>query len=445
MVRVNMQRLSTFVMLSLLAAVAGCSDAPTASRVQHPDKPAGGASFVIMLPPPSAITAPTDEPAVGSFFRVGTGSTVYLYLGGGRSLGVPDWHTYRICSGGGASLVRTLPAMYGDMVGVLPSAKQHRWMGSLRPIRRQNPTDGAIWVLSGCIRTGFHSEQAYLLANGTIEDRTPWNRVEMVDNAAYDALPELSNGIGHRPLPQRALIKWAGSQEVRMVVGPTLALTMDGDIFNSHCFDWGEIQTVSQATFDAYTVTGVLHNGGGACVADDRIPVADGFDFPVTPFPTATASRYDADRYYMIHGFESTASGSYHDGEDWNGDGGGNTDCGDAVYAPANGRIVNRQQISTGFGHALVLEHRLPDGRTTQTILGHHESLVRTHGVVRRGELIGYVGTTGNSSACHLHWGHRNPGDPYWNRFGLGYSSSTYPHMQSASQFVNANRALSIP
>lgn len=428
----------------LLALLASCSDVPTASRPEAPLKPGGRPNLAVVVPPSSWQTPNANEPPVGSYFRVGTEPTVYLYIGTGRSVGVPDWHTYKVCSGGGASLVRTLPAMYGQMVGVLPSAKQHRWMGSFRPIRRQNPVDGAIWFVAGCIRTGFHSEQAYVLANGTIEDGTPWGRVETVDAAAYDALPELNSGIGHRPLPQRALIKHAGSSEVRMVVGPNLAVTMDGVIFESHCFDWGEIQTVSQTTFDAYAITGVLHNGGNACTSDDRFPIADGFDYPVSPYSAATPA-FDSDRYHLTLGFRASTQSGNHDGEDWNGDGGGNTDCGDAVYAPANGRIVNRQLSSTGWGNALVIEHRLPNGQQTQTILAHHESLVRTHGVVRRGELVAFVGTTGNSSHCHLHWGHRNPGDPYWNQFGLGYSSSTYPYMQSASQFVNANRVHAIP
>jgi murein DD-endopeptidase MepM/ murein hydrolase activator NlpD len=445
MVRVRMQLPTTILAILQMAVLSSCADVPTTAPIGNPIKPSGGAGLVVMVPPASAPTTITQEPSVGSYFRVGTGSTVYLYLGAGRSVGVPDWHTYKVCSGGGASLVRTLPAMYGDMVGVLPSAKQHRWMGSFRPIRRQNPVDGAIWFVAGCIRTGFHSEQAYVAANGTIEGATPWGRVETVDAIAYDALPELSSGIGHRPLPQRALIKWSGSPEVRLVVGPNLSLTMSGEIFESHCFDWGEIQTVSQATFNAYTVTGVLHHGGHACGPDDRFPVADGFDYPVTPLATATPVRYDTDRYYLAQGFRASTSSGYHDGEDWNGDGGGNTDCGDAVYAPANGWIVNRQHSTTGWGNALVIEHRLPDGRKTQTILAHHELLIRTHGVVRRGELIAVVGTTGNSGACHLHWGHRDTGDPNWNLFGAGYSSSTYPYMQSASQFANANRVLAIP
>ncbi|HEX7239308.1 MAG TPA: M23 family metallopeptidase [Longimicrobiaceae bacterium] len=366
---------------------------------------------------------------------------------------VPDWHTFLMCSGGGGSLVRTLPVMPGSVAGVLPSAKQHRWMSSFRPIQRQNAADGTLWLVSGCFRAPFPSGQAFVLAEGTIEDREPWARTVTVDATAFDAIPVAPGLIEHyRPLPQRTLIRWSGSGEYRMVVGPGMALGIDSEAtFNSHCFDWGEVQTVDQATFNAHGVMGILHNGANNCSADDRIPMADGFDYTISPYAVATRSYTSSDgspdRYYLAQGFRAyNSSTGYHDGEDWNGDGGGNTDCGDAVYAPANGKIVNRQNSASGWGNALVIEHRLPDGRRTQTVLAHHESLIRTHGVVRRGELVATVGTTGNSSACHLHWGHRNPGDPSWNQFGAGYSfSTTYPYMEAASQFVDRNRTLTVP
>lgn len=425
--------------IALLALLSACSDLstePGRKPVSAPDK-----ARLLIAP------AAGDPLPAGSYYRVGAGGAVYLYLGSNRSLGIPDWHTYRVCSGGGPSLIRSVSSIPGTVIGAMPSAKTHRWMAGFRPFQRQNAPDGTTWLATGCIRAPFPSEQAFVMAEGTIEDKTPWARISTVAAGAYDSLPSVSTPINYRPYPQRTLIKWSGSGEIRMVVGPGMALGIPtSTVFDSHCFNWQEYQAVDQATFNSYVVTGLLHDGAGACSTDDRIPVADGFDFTVSPYPTATAaySYQDGqpDRYYLAQGFTGG-----HDGEDWNGDGGGNTDCGDAIYAPANGLIVARQHstATSGWGNALVLEHLLPDGRRTQTILGHMESLVRTYGPVRRGELIGTVGTTGNSTACHLHWGHRKPGDPYWNQFGVGYSSSTYPYMESASAFVNANRALYVP
>lgn len=427
---------------ALLGLFSACADVPTDSS--------GSLAALPSSPQLQIAPAAGDPLPAGSYYRVGSGPAVYLYLGSNRSLIVPDWHTYRVCSGGGPGLVRSVNSIPGSVVGALPSAKQHRWMASMRPFQRQNPVDGAAWLTTGCIRAPFPSEQAFVMAEGTIEDRTPWARIVTVPAGAYDSLPSNAVAIDYRPFPQRTLIKWSGSGEIRLVVGPSMALGIPtGTIFESQCFDWNEVQTVDQATFYSYAVTGLLHDGGGACTVDDRIPLSDGFDYPVSPYATATrafsSSDGQPDRYYLGQGFRAWSSWGWHDGEDWNGDGGGNTDCGDAVYAPAHGWIVARKYNTDGWGNGLVIEHRLPDGRRTQTILAHHETLIRTHGVVRRGELIATVGTTGNSTACHLHWGHRNPGDPYWNGFGLGYSTQTnFPYMEAASGFVDQNRTLVI-
>ena len=322
--------------LALLGLLSACSDLPTNS-LREPVGTPGSPALQIS---PSA----GDPLPAGSYYRVGTGPAVYLYLGSNRSLIVPDWHTYRVCSGGGGSLIRTLSAVPGAITGALPSAKTHRWMAGFRPFQRQNAPDGTTWLASGCIRAPFPSEQAFIMAEGTIEDRTPWSRIVSVAAGAYDSLPSVSTPINYRPFPQRTLIKWSGSGEIRLVVGPSMAMGIPtGAVFDSHCFAWTEIQTVDQATFNSYTLTGVLHDGAGACTPDDRIPVADGFDYPISPYATATpaytSSDGQPDRYYLAQAFRAY-SGSYHDGEDWNGDGGGDTDCGDAVYAPANGWIV---------------------------------------------------------------------------------------------------------
>ena len=63
-----------------------------------------------------------------------------------------------------------------------------------------------------------------------------------------------------------------------------------------------------------------------------RIPVTDGFDLPV--------GKPDGEGYYVFRGFYPNA----HMGEDWNGNGGGNTDLGDPVYATADGVVVYSQE-----------------------------------------------------------------------------------------------------
>ncbi|RYD62218.1 MAG: hypothetical protein EOP84_34825, partial [Verrucomicrobiaceae bacterium] len=51
------------------------------------------------------------------------------------------------------------------------------------------------------------------------------------------------------------------------------------------------------------------------------VPLADGFDLPV--------GRDGTKKYYKARGFRSNG----HLGEDWNGEGGGDTDLGDPVYS----------------------------------------------------------------------------------------------------------------
>jgi len=78
------------------------------------------------------------------------------------------------------------------------------------------------------------------------------------------------------------------------------------------------------------------------------------------------------------------------------------------IYAPANGRV---QEASFGpyFGNVVKIEH---DGEYT-TVYGHmQKSAVMTGQFVKRGDLIGYVGTTGRSTGPHLHYEVRKNGIP---------------------------------
>ncbi|MBS1488352.1 MAG: M23 family metallopeptidase [Bacteroidetes bacterium] len=74
---------------------------------------------------------------------------------------------------------------------------------------------------------------------------------------------------------------------------------------------------------------------------------------------------------------------------------------GTPIYATADGTIDNLQFSFTGYGNVLEIDH----GFGYRTRYAHmHGFAVRQGQHVKRGDLIGYVGTTGLSTAPHLHY-----------------------------------------
>ncbi len=73
---------------------------------------------------------------------------------------------------------------------------------------------------------------------------------------------------------------------------------------------------------------------------------------------------------------------------------------GTPIYATADA-IVARSEWANGYGNLIELTH----GRGIQTRYGHlSRSAVRAGQRVKRGELIGYMGSTGRSTGSHLHY-----------------------------------------
>ena len=73
---------------------------------------------------------------------------------------------------------------------------------------------------------------------------------------------------------------------------------------------------------------------------------------------------------------------------------------GTPVYAPANG-VVSFKGYQGGFGNLLEISH----GNDLKTRFGHLYKYNVSRGQrVKRGDLIGYVGSTGRSTAPHLHY-----------------------------------------
>ena len=129
---------------------------------------------------------------------------------------------------------------------------------------------------------------------------------------------------------------------------------------------------------------------------------------------TGPADAQDAARPAGRHGFLPPVAGritsafgmrfhpvlriwKLHDGTDYG------AGCGSPIRAPQAGR-VSAVSVSVGYGHRLMIDHGLIDGRHVITGFNHATGyLVDVGQRVARGQVIGHVGSTGFSTGCHLH------------------------------------------
>jgi len=111
--------------------------------------------------------------------------------------------------------------------------------------------------------------------------------------------------------------------------------------------------------------------------------------------------------------------GAFHTGVDIS------TSYGTPIIAPADGMVKSADFVN-GYGRTVMLDH----GHGISTLFGHLSGFAVTGGeYVRRGEVIGYVGSSGRSTGAHLHYEvriHDTPVNPHkylrtiWARSGSG-------------------------
>lgn len=162
-----------------------------------------------------------------------------------------------------------------------------------------------------------------------------------------------------------------------------------------------------------------------------RTRLADGFDQPV--------GKPDAVGYYMSRGFRA----NYHMGEDWNGDGGGNTDLGKPVYATANGIVVLARDMRMAWGNLVIIRHIYMEDKqmkTVDSVYAHLDKiLVREGKQVVKGQQIGTIGTNRGMYTAHLHFEIRK-------NIYIGYNQRGYARDLSAyyipGPFIAARRKL---
>ncbi len=85
--------------------------------------------------------------------------------------------------------------------------------------------------------------------------------------------------------------------------------------------------------------------------------------------------------------------------------------CGTPVHAAADGRVVSAGW-GGGYGNRIVVDHGLVGSVGLATTYNHLSRIVVHGGSVNRGQLIGYSGTTGSSTGCHLHFETYDDGTP---------------------------------
>lgn len=163
-----------------------------------------------------------------------------------------------------------------------------------------------------------------------------------------------------------------------------------------------------------------------------RVRLADGFDFPV--------GKPDAVGYYKARGYWPNG----HMGEDWNGNGGGDSDLGAPIYAMGRGVVIFSQNIGVGWGNCILVRHvfREADGRIgmVDSLYGHlHERKVKLHDLVEKGQLVGTMGGNSGMYPVHLHFEVRKNLHIGMNRSQFARDNSNY---YSPTAFINARRQL---
>lgn len=119
------------------------------------------------------------------------------------------------------------------------------------------------------------------------------------------------------------------------------------------------------------------------------------FTYPVPGYTIITT------RYGEVYNLVDPA-GSAHTGADIAGAG---INC-TPIYAIQAGKITTATYSNYGYGNYIVINHGecLDDNSSYISLYGHCSSLaVEVGQEVEKGQLIGYVGTTGNSTGPHLH------------------------------------------
>lgn len=159
-----------------------------------------------------------------------------------------------------------------------------------------------------------------------------------------------------------------------------------------------------------------------ACAEQDAVTPPERFDFPVGA--PDHAGYYDAQPFGV----------NDHLGNDWNGNGGGNTDLGDPVTAIGDGEVTFAEDVGGDWGNVVRVRHR-----EVESLYAHLDRIdVRVGQRVQRGAPLGTIGDAHGRYQAHLHLELRAhigmPLGPGYARDRTGYLDPT--------DFIESHQAL---
>jgi murein DD-endopeptidase MepM/ murein hydrolase activator NlpD len=186
-------------------------------------------------------------------------------------------------------------------------------------------------------------------------------RKQTLEQQAKDAKQKVVELVGARQKAQAAAIK---------------AKNADVAQLNKLEAERNRIEALIQKKTQTTPVTGYV-DGGGVLMMPVQGPITSPFGWRIHP----------------IYGYRSL-----HDGVDIG------AGCGTPIHAAADGVVIS-EYYQTAWGNRIIIDHGIHRGVGITTISNHLSGYaVSTGAHVTRGQVVGYVGTTGWSTGCHLHF-----------------------------------------
>ena len=109
----------------------------------------------------------------------------------------------------------------------------------------------------------------------------------------------------------------------------------------------------------------------------------------------------DAGGYHKARGYSPNG----HLGEDWNGNGGGDSDLDDPIYATARGVVILSENVRLGWGNCIIVRHAYRDSdgsvKMVDSLYGHLNQRKASVGdLVERGQVVGTMGGNFGQYPC---------------------------------------------